>query len=337
MRIIYYKSPTGNFGDDRNEILWRQLLPSSAFENDDIILLGIGSILREEFLSEQITQGKRVFIFGSGAGTGPLPKQWPNPDWTVLAVRGPLTARLIGKPGSDITDSAALLALTPDLIPNREERRDIIFMPHYNSVEFSCWPQACRLAGITFLDTHRPPHEILDALSRARLVVTEAMHGAIVSDTLRIPWIPVSCSPSIVPFKWVDWTRSMEMDYRPIMLPPSSGWEAIKHFKIRILEQRETHRGLNDATDDELIEDFHLRHGLDVIKTESNIRRMPSRLRSIIRQSVMPLDKIATIRSAEALARAVASPAHLSNDSVFANRVSHLQERLEVLRNALSR
>lgn len=337
MDVIHYRSPTGNFGDDLNDILWRALLPASAFEADDIALLGIGSILREEFLSEQRTRGKRVFIFGSGAGTGPLPRRWPNPDWTVLAVRGPLTARLIGQPGSDITDSAALLALTSDLVPQPAERRDVVFMPHYNSVEYSCWPRACDQAGLTFLDSHRPPLELLDALSRARLVVTEAMHGAIVADTMRIPWVPVSCSPAIVPFKWADWTRSMELDYRPITLPASSGWEATKHLKIQILERREMHRGLASATDDELIEDFHLRYGTVDDDGGRKHQRVPARLRAALRSALTPFDRITTARGAEALSRAASGPAYLSNDSVFANRVSRLQERLEALRRALPR
>ena len=100
MQVIYYRSPSGNFGDDLNEVLWRELLPPAAFEADDAVLLGIGSIFRDDFLSREATEGKRVFVLGSGAGTGPLPTRWPDPEWSILAVRGPLTARLIGRPST---------------------------------------------------------------------------------------------------------------------------------------------------------------------------------------------------------------------------------------------
>ena len=49
MRVIYYQSPNGNFGDDLNAVLWRELLAPACFDVDDAVLLGIGSILRDDF------------------------------------------------------------------------------------------------------------------------------------------------------------------------------------------------------------------------------------------------------------------------------------------------
>ena len=40
------------------------------------------------------------------------------------------------------------------------------------------------------------------------------MHGAIVADTLRVPWIPVRTNPKILPFKWLDWCQSVKLPYR---------------------------------------------------------------------------------------------------------------------------
>ena len=44
------------------------------------------------------------------------------------------------------------------------------------------------------------------------------MHGAIIADTLRIPWIPISTRPSINTFKWLDWCESMELEYSCVNL-----------------------------------------------------------------------------------------------------------------------
>src|ERR1019366_6854573 len=66
----------------------------------------------------------------------------------------------------------------------------------------------------------------------AKLVVAEAMHGAIVADTLRIPWIAVECSPEILPFKWVDWCQSMDLPYKPFQLLPTSAWDAMKRRRV---------------------------------------------------------------------------------------------------------
>src|SRR5262245_54640980 len=191
MQVIYYRSPTGNFGDDLNAVLWPALLPPAAFEADDAVLLGIGSIFRDDFLSREATDGKRVFVLGSGAGTGPLPARWPAPEWSILAVRGPLTARLIGRPSAAVTDAAALLAVVDGLKPQTSGGQtsgggDVVFFPHYNSVSSSRWPDICERLGFVFVDAHWSPHVALRALAQARLVVTEAMHGAIVADTMRI-------------------------------------------------------------------------------------------------------------------------------------------------------
>lgn len=46
------------------------------------------------------------------------------------------------------------------------------------------------------------------------------MHGAIISDAFRIPWIPVKCFPFIDEFKWLDFTSSMNIkDFEFNFLP----------------------------------------------------------------------------------------------------------------------
>ncbi len=334
MDIVYYRSPSGNFGDDLNELLWREVMPKACFDADDAVLLGIGSIFRDDFLSEPVTRGKRVFVLGSGAGTGPLPRLWPHPQWRVLAVRGPLTARLIGQPGSDITDAAALLATTPALQPSRNGPREIAFFPHYNSVEYSRWQEVCELAGFMFVDARHPPVDVLNQLGRARLVVTEAMHGAIVADALRIPWVPVVCSPAIVSFKWVDWVRSMEMEYDPIALPPSSGWEALKHFKIRLSGGRETRQPGGMPNDMDLIDQFYRRYGGDAGPSRPQ-PMLNSSMRSTVAKAVASFDRIAMNRAAETLTEAAESRSYLSDDRVFSNRVERLSEAVGELRRAL--
>jgi succinoglycan biosynthesis protein ExoV len=345
MEIIYYQSPAGNFGDDLNTIIWRELLPPSCFEADDSVLLGIGSIFRDEFLTEQATRNKRVFVLGSGAGTGPLPKLWPNKGWSVLAMRGPLSAKLIGRPETTATDGAALLATTPQLLPPRTPR-DVVFFPHYNSIALSRWQEACELADLVFVDPHWPPQKVLRALGRARLVVTEAMHGAIVADALRIPWVPVVSSPAIPPFKWIDWTRSLDLEYQPITLPPSSGWEVVKHRKIRLAEPQEFHRSAADGDDtDELIRDFHERYGAAVVHTPAAPRKAKGSLRSVVQKkpirSVVQkasrvLDPVTLPRAAQALRAASRSRAFLSDERILADRIARLQDAVGTLRRALA-
>jgi succinoglycan biosynthesis protein ExoV len=334
MRVIYYQSPNGNFGDDLNAVLWRELLAPECFDVDDAVLLGIGSILRDDFLSKEATARKRVFVLGSGAGTGPLPALWPNADWSILAVRGPLTARVMDLPHAAITDSAALIATTPSLLPEASERHTVAFMPHYNSVHHSRWPEICKKTGLDFIDAHWPVRKVIRRLGSARLLITEAMHGAIVADTLRIPWIPVVCSPSILPFKWIDWTESLEVDYRPHALPASSAWEALKHYKIRTLSGA---HGLDDISDrdQDILDDFYRRFGS---ATHGDLVPKPlfSRGQARLAQKITSLfDRIFSDRAAEVLIAASKSHPYLSKESIFMERVERLQVAVEKLQRSL--
>ena len=334
MKIIYYQSPNGNFGDDLNDVLWKELLSPACFEADDAVLLGVGSIFRDEFLSQQATDSKRVFVLGSGAGTGPLPSRWPNADWSILAVRGPLTASLIGLPQAAITDSAALLATTPGLVPKAVPRHEIAFMPHYNSVLYSRWPDIAKDVGLTYIDAHWPVEKILDHMSRARLMVTEAMHGAIVADTLRIPWVPVISSPAILPFKWVDWTESLDLDYRPLTLPASSAWEALKHFKIRTVDGDKGMDGLSDR-DEDILDDFYRRYGGLSGGSPMPKRVVTSGQASKLQKLTAVFDRTFSDRAAQALVAASKSQPYLSKDNVFAERVERLQGAVAKLERAL--
>jgi len=163
-------------------------------------------------------------------------------------------------------------------------------------------------------------------------VVTEAMHGAIVADTLRIPWVPVVCSPAILPFKWSDWTRSVELAYRPRLLPPSSGWEALKHLKIRLTDRVHA-RSRNAAEEDQdLIDDFHRRFGNIAVEDLHPKPALNASKKSAARAMTALFDPIFQARAANALIAAAKSDAYLSDDRIFANRVDRLQDALERLR-----
>lgn len=334
MKVIYYQSPNGNFGDDLNAVLWRELLSPACFDVDDAVLLGIGSILRDDFLSKPATERKRVFVLGSGAGTGPLPSAWPNPEWSILAVRGPLTARVIDLPRAAVTDSAALIVTTQKLLPEPAAGGKIVFMPHYNSVARSRWPEICRQIGVIFVDAHWPVDKVIRHLKSARLVITEAMHGAIVADALRIPWIPVVCSPAILPFKWVDWTESLEVDYRPLALPPSSAWEALKNIKIRTVDHGKGLEAISDR-DQDILDDFHRRFGAASADDLIHKPLLNGWQTKAVQAVTTLFDRIFSERAAESLAAVSRSNAYLSKDGVFLDRVERLQIAVDKLQHAL--
>lgn len=325
MDIVYYEDAIGNFGDDLNVLIWPRVLPPDVREADDVVLVGIGSLLDEARFRGRQTGGRRVYVLGSGAAYGRLPDQWQ--DWTYLAVRGPLTAALIDRPEAAVTDSAALLATLPDLVPKAEEQGAILFMPHHRTLVNSRWSDAAAMAGLEFVDPQWSTERILAAYGRARLVVTEAMHGAIVADTLRIPWIPVLISPEVSIFKWRDWLGSLGMAYRPVQLPPTTRLEAFRYRRIGRIT-RATGRSVAEATmahlsDAQLIADFHdrFRDEPDVIDSVA----APGGIKKLAKAVVSSWDGPVVASAALALARAAAGEPFLSRDTIFADRVEALQ------------
>lgn len=211
MKLIYFqKAP--NFGDALNPFIFSKYFSGFFDEDETEILLGIGSILHLEFPEET---KKTVFSTGY-AFYGNLPVIDKN--YHFSCVRGPLTAQALKiNPKLAITDGAALLR---DFnFPEVEKKFEYSFIPHHASLFFNDWERICMEAGYHYIDPLSNYEEILSQILASKTVIAEAMHGAIVADTLRVPWIPVKLYPTINEFKWRDWTASMSIKYEPHILP----------------------------------------------------------------------------------------------------------------------
>lgn len=315
-----------NFGDDLNQVLWSRVLPRDVMEREDVALFGIGSIFAQRYADPQRLEGKRVFVLGSGAGYAALPRDWSG--WGIEAVRGPLTARLIGQPAKAATDAAMLLATVPDLLPKADRRDAVLFMPHYTSTYGGTWKAVCARAGMEYVDPSWDPATIFAAYARARLVITEAMHGAIVADTFRIPWIAVSTSNDILPFKWNDWCLSLNLGYAPHIIPPSSAWE---HFRQRKTARHARSRGVPAAFEtaklDEhgLVEDFRRRYANeDPPRPAPKAAQGGGRARLLVRSLSSQLTWPFVDQAARALKAVAGERPQLSDDGIFAQRVEEL-------------
>jgi len=213
MQLYYYIDPEGNFGDDLNPRLWNQLIPDVLEQWPETLFVGIGTLLNSKVPA---TPPKIVFGAGVGYGTAPV----LDATWQVYCVRGPLSAQALGlDPSLAITDPAILVrGIMPDL-PAGLPRHAVSFMPHHGSKRHGDWRGICAQAGVHYIDPAGAIDDVLQAISHSDLLIAEAMHGAIVADALRVPWIPVVCYEHILPFKWLDWCGSLGLDYRPHRLP----------------------------------------------------------------------------------------------------------------------
>ena len=217
MKLVFFRGKVPNFGDELNLHVWPALLPDGFLDEDESeLFVGIGSIIGDHLPSQS-----RKFVMGSGyAGYMGLPDVHDG-TWDIRFVRGPNTARTLGiDPGLSICDSAILLRAMD--LPPPQAGVDVAFMPHYESLERGNWAQACRQAGITLIDATEPVEKVLGHIKGARLLITEAMHGAIVADALRTPWIGARPIYGGHHKKWLDWAGALDIDVRLNPLKPSS-------------------------------------------------------------------------------------------------------------------
>lgn len=208
-RLYYYRDEYGNFGDDLNPWLWPRLLPDLLHDAAAPALVGIGTIM-----NDQLPDGPKVIV-GAGVGYGAAPRL--TEEWAVHFVRGPNTARALGLPTShSITDPAHLITQFIRPLPRG---KGTVFIPHHVSALRADWKSVAAAAGMTYVDPASGPMHVVEAIRAARLVVTSAMHGAIVADAFRVPWIRVREYSHLNDFKWQDWGDSLGVDSASHALP----------------------------------------------------------------------------------------------------------------------
>jgi succinoglycan biosynthesis protein ExoV len=214
--ILYrWQGTTANFGDELNTIIWPRLLPGFFDDDPGVRFLGIGSVLDCRHPPHVLK-----LVAGTGYG-GYQPKPSLDRNWVIHWVRGPRTAATLGLPVElALGDPAALLPLV--LRPPATGGADIGFMPHFESVARGAWTQAAAMAGIVLIDPRDPPLTIINAIGRCRLLLSEALHGVIVADALRVPWIAIRPLAAVHRPKWSDWSDMMKLTIRWQCLPASS-------------------------------------------------------------------------------------------------------------------
>lgn len=223
MKPYYWESQHGNFGDDLNLWLWDFLLPGFRDVHDDILLVGVGTVLNRALLPD----GVRKLVIGSGFGYGSLPDMRDAAEWDLRCVRGPLTAEKIGlAPERGIVDPAVMVADMPEFrnLPKLYKRS---FIPHWESAIAGMWPVTCGTVGMHYIDPRGEAKSVIREIAQSEFIVAESMHGAILADAFRVPWVAVTTSDSINSFKWNDWAKTVGVEYRPRHVPVSSRTEAM--------------------------------------------------------------------------------------------------------------
>jgi succinoglycan biosynthesis protein ExoV len=247
LRLYVWRGASRNFGDELNDLLWPRLLPglvdcrpvevgavddgrgdeAGAGEAGTGLFLGIGSVLDARHAA-----GRRKIVAGAGFGGYQRPASLDG-SWEIYWVRGPRTACQLGLPaGFGLGDPASLLPLAYPVA--RQDSGAIGFMPHFESLARGAWPAAAAAAGVTLIDPRGPPCLILRQIAGCRVLLSEALHGVIVADALRVPWVALTPVAPIHRAKWQDWAESVDLTVRFQALPAASLGEYVETtFPVR--------------------------------------------------------------------------------------------------------
>lgn len=216
MKLCYYLGK--NFGDAINPLLFEKLLPDFFDDDTRILFLGVGStigLLKGHENTEKII----VFSTGYGAGNHDIYGYEPELDekYEILCVRGPLTAEHFKlAPEKALVDGAVLIT---EIFPKsdfKEKKYKYSFIPHHVSENmFDGWQSLFHKAGVHYISPSSDIETVIKEINESEHIISEAMHGAILADTYRIPWMPVKIFSHINEFKWKDWALTVETEYFP--------------------------------------------------------------------------------------------------------------------------
>ena len=221
MKLFYLDFP--NVGDQLNPWLWSRLLPNVLDQDPGVSFIGIGTLLNRKIYSRTPSARHRI-VFGTGVGYIRTGVPSLDESWTVYCVRGPLSAKALSLSNYySVTDPGVLV----QSLCRRENKKNYRFsyMPHVDQAELAdaSWREICARLGFGYIDPRLSVESVLALIDQTEIVLTEAMHGSVFADSLRVPWIPVVTSGGIERFKWEDWCASIHVPYSPVSVAlPSS-------------------------------------------------------------------------------------------------------------------
>jgi succinoglycan biosynthesis protein ExoV len=213
MKVIYAHVKGGNFGDDLNEILWKDLFPNINDIAPNEAILGIGTLQGIHIPSSY----KKVHVFGTGAYDSPAFDWLGKNNFVFHFVRGPLTEKRWGLSGKKLTDGAILLMHSSLKNIQPKTTKKIGFIPHHSSDKWADYERILSDTDIEYIST-LGTNSVTNFIAQVKgcdYIITEALHGAIIADLFRKPWVSISTGAQVYDFKWNDWCQSLNLSYQP--------------------------------------------------------------------------------------------------------------------------
>jgi len=218
-----------NFGDRLNDYIFQGLTPLAfrvpVLKNlPDGTALGVGTLLNYKMLSD-------CTILGSGTNG----EQVPGIDLNYSFVRGRLTAEKLKLPKKySVGDTAFGVRGYFESLAG-QQIHEIGIIPHYRNLPV--------IEDDRVIRVDMPYAQFIKRVSQCKIILTEAMHGAILADCLRIPWAPVSIDSERYPiprFKWNDFASVLDIEPE---------WGDLTSYKLHLSEQYRLDKVSNEVNE----------------------------------------------------------------------------------------
>ena len=232
IRLINNKLIHRNFGDDINYsfldniINYNIKLYNSKAQKCNNYLL-IGSILIDKYIDEY------SIVWGSGMLK---PKQLTGKPYKVCAVRGPKTRQILLDSGiecPEIYGDPALL-MPYNYYPYVSKKYKIGIIPHHSHINTKLLFKLRlnkNIKIINFVKYESWKHVIKDMLS-CDFIVSESLHGLIISDAYKIPNYYISFGNINQDFKYEDYFLSVgKKPYKPYIITNTTKYEDLMALK----------------------------------------------------------------------------------------------------------
>jgi succinoglycan biosynthesis protein ExoV len=252
MKLIYYKSDIGNFGDDLNKWLWPKLFGDNFFDDSKTVcFVGIGSILDEKSnLMKDVQRFSVKHVFGSGVRSINTNLKFDD-SYKVAFYRGPYSAlKMEGEASNYISDGAYGIVFTDfykKLVSENKKKYEVSFIPYFRSESKVNWEKMCLSNGWNYISPTENNLELtLKKIAESKYIITEAMHGAILADAFRVPWkrvrfhAHINETEAVSEFKWNDWLSSININssrYKTLYLKSSASFIKKRFFNKKVKEE----------------------------------------------------------------------------------------------------
>jgi len=212
MKIYKHLCVRPNIGDEFNDWFWNEVFgPEIQDIHPDCLLVGIGTVL-----SNKLPKAKYYHVIGSGTGYGE-PFDVHQKNVTVHFVRGPLTAEKLGLPKNlALTDPAILIS---EMRPQSHTNKIPVALMTHTGIDSDDYRKLVEDMGWVYISPSDDEESILNKIANTDVLITSAMHGAIMADSYRTKWIPIITSNEILSFKWEDWCATMKLPFSPKAIP----------------------------------------------------------------------------------------------------------------------